>query len=623
MDPRLLDYYNRELQFVREMGAEFAHQYPRIAARLGMDGIECSDPYVERLLEGFAFLAARVQLKIDARHPEFTQHLLEMVYPHFLSPVPSCAIAEFHPDFKEDALQSGVRIPRGATLRTQLNKGERTANEYRTAHETVLWPITVSEARYFSGTGALSTFGVNITPDTRAAIRLRLKTAPGVPMAALAMNELTFFIKSTADVASKIFEQVLADGIGLFVRGTENGAFMQRLPAGAIAIRGMDDAESLLPNTHRSFEGYRLLQEYFAFPERFLFFSLSGLQQAVRACKGEELDVYILLDRAQPSLENALDAAQFRLHCTPIVNLFQKSLDRIHVTEFDTEYHVLPDRNRPMDFEVFAIERVTGIGADGASHLEVLPFYSASHRNRPGENTCYYTLQRRQRLFSTTQQQSGARTSYIGSECFISLVDSREQALTHGFRQIDVKALCTNRDLPIQSSFGKGRTDFLLDGAAPVDAVRCISGPTFPRPSPAFGDTAWKLISHLSLNYLSLRDSEGGGAELLRELLSLYADPNDPIVARQIEGVRSIAYQATVERIPGGGPISYGRGLKMSLTLDDAAFEGMGIVVLGAVLERFFARYASINSFTRMELRSLARGEIKQWPLRLGTRPTL
>src|SRR5882757_7009177 len=465
MDPRLLDYYNRELQFMREMGAEFAHHYPRIAARLGMDGIECSDPYVERLLEGFAFLAARVQLKIDARHPEFTQHLLEMVYPHFLSPVPSCAIAEFQPDFKEDALQAGVHIPRASALRTQLSKGERTANEYRTAHEVVLWPLTVSEARYFSGTGAFSTLGVNTTSETRAAIRLRLKTAPGVPMSALAMDELTFFIKSTADVASKIFEQVLADGIGLFVRGAENAGFTQHLPGSAINIRGMEESESLLPGTHRTFEGYRLLQEYFAFPERFLFFSLSGLQAAVRACKGEELDVYILLDRVQPSLENAIDATQFRLHCTPIVNLFHKSLDRIHVTEFDTEYHVLPDRNRPMDFEVFAIERVTGVGLDGASQVEIQPFYSASHRVRPGENTCYYTLQRRQRLFSTSQQHTGARTSYIGSECFISLVDAREAALTHGFRQVDVKALCTNRDLPIQSNFGKGRTDFLLEGA--------------------------------------------------------------------------------------------------------------------------------------------------------------
>jgi type VI secretion system protein ImpG len=277
-----------------------------------------------------------------------------------------------------------------------------------------------------------------------------------------------------------------------------------------------------------------------------------------------------------------------------------------------------------MDFEVFAIERVGGVGADEAtSSVEIKPFYAAGHRSHSGDAACYYTVQRRQRLYSTRQQKTGARTSYIGSECYISVVDARERDAEHGFRQIDVRALCTNRDLPIQTTFGKGRTDLLLDGSAPVDSIRCISGPTFPRPSPAFGDTAWKLISHLSLNYLSLKDSGDGGAELLRELLSLYTDPNDAIMARQIEGVRKIGYQTVVERVPGRGPISYGRGLRILLDFDDAAFEGTGIVILGAVLERFFARYISLNGFTRTQLRSMDRGEIKTWPIRLGTRPIL
>jgi len=623
MDPRLLEYYNRELQFVREMGAEFAQAYPRIAARLGMDGIECADPYVERLLEGFAFLAARVQLKIDARHPEFTQHLLQMVYPHFLCPVPACAIAEISPDFKEDALQTGVKIPRGSVLRTQLNKGERTACEFRSAHDVTMWPLDVAEAKYFSGTGALSNLGIAANTQARAAIRLRLRATPGVAIASLDLDDLTFFIKGTSDIASKIYEQVLADGCGVFARGTAVGAAGRLLPSTSIRPVGFEDHESLLPSTQRTFAGYRLLQEYFAFPDRYLFFTVTGLREAVRVCPGEELDLFLLVDRPQPALDSAIDARHFRLYCTPIVNLFQKSLDRIHVTEYETEHHALPDRNRPQDFEVFAIERVGGIGGDEASSVEIKPFYSAGHRSHSGEDACFYTVQRRQRLYSTRQQKTGTRTSYIGSECYLSVVDARERDTQHGFRQIDVRALCTNRDLPIQTTFGKGRTDLLLDGSAPVDSIRCISGPTFPRPSPAFGDTAWKLISHLSLNYLSLRDSGDAGAELLRELLALYADPNDPIMARQIEGVRKIAYQPIVERVPGRGPISYGRGLKIALDFDDAAFEGTGIVILGSVLERFFARYVSLNGFTRTQLRSLDRGEIKTWPIRLGTRPTL
>ncbi len=623
MDPRLLEYYNRELQFLREMGAEFAAQYPRMAARLGMEGTECADPYVERLLEGVAFLTARVQLKIQARHPEFTQHLMEMVYPHFLGPVPACAIAEFAPDFKEDALQAGVSIPRGSSLRTELGKGQRTACEFRTAQDVVLWPLSVDEARYISGTGALSSAGIETHSAARGAIRLRLHSGGGIALNSLALDELTFFIKATSDVAARIQEQVLADGVGVVVRGADGKSKSVTLGTEAISAGGLLPQESLLPAAHHTFEGYRLLQEYFAFPDRFLFFKLKGLSPAVRACAGNGLEIFILLGRVQPALENALDPSQFRLFCSPIINLFRKSLDQIHLNEFETEHHVVPDRNRPMDFEVFSIERVGGLSGDDRSGMvPIQPFYSTKHYKRPGSDQCYFTMQRRPRLYSSQQRRSGVRAAYLGSECYLSIVDVRTQPAAGRFRRLDLEALCTNRDLPIQASFGKGRTDFLLEASAPVEAIRCLSGPTYPRPSPAFGDTAWKLVNHLSLNYLSLRDSESG-AELLRELLGLYANHDDAVLVRQIEGVRDVSYEPVVERIPGGGPISFGRGLNIRLVLDDTAFEGTGIVALGAVLERFFARYVSINSFTRTELHSVLRGRIKQWPVRVGSRPTL
>lgn len=623
MDPRLLIHYNRELQYLREMGAEFAAHYPRVASRLGMDGTECADPYVERLLEGVAFLTARIQLKLQARHPEFTQHLLEMVYPHFLAPVPACAVAEFTPDFKEDALQAGVRIPRGGRLRTQLGKGQRTACEFRTAQDVVLWPLTVTQAQYVSGTGALSAMGVQPSAPARGAIRLRLSSGGGIPMNSLALDELTFFIKATADVAARIQEQVLADGVGVVVRGADGKSRLLELSAEAIEPVGLEPQESLLPATHRSFEGYRLLQEYFAFPERFLFFRVRGLLPAVRACGSNELDLFLLLGKLQPALENALDPGQFRLFCAPIINLFSKSLDQVHLDEYATEHHIVPDRNRPMDFEVHSIERAGGIsGEDRSAMVPIQPFYSARHYKRAGEDSCYFTVQRRPRLYSNQQLQTGARAAYLGTECFMSIVDASTAATPGRFRRLDLQALCTNRDLPIQAGFGKARTDFLLESSAPVAAIRCLSGPTYPRTSPAFGDTAWKLINHLSLNYLSLRDSQSG-IQLLREMLGLYAEREDAVLARQIEGVRGISYTPVVERLPGGGPISFGRGLKIVLTLDDTAFEGTGILTLATVLERFFARYVSINSFTRTELHSVQRGCIKRWPVRLGSRPTL
>jgi type VI secretion system protein ImpG len=618
----MLEYYNRELQFAREMGSEFAQAYPRIAARLGVEGLDCADPYVERLLEGFAFLTARVQLKLDARHPEFTQHLLELIYPHFLRPIPSCAVVEFAADEGETSLQSGYRVKRGTSLRTPLGKGVRTYCEFVTAHDVTLWPLIVAEAQYLSGSGLLAAQGLASDGRARAAIRLRLRSAPGVSLKSLRPQSLTFFLKATPDLASRLYEQIMADCTGFHARALHQGAanHLHRPPSSIRAV-GFEDDEALLPVLRGGFQGYRLLQEYFALPERLLFFALDDLGDLFPSCEGQELEIYLALSRAQPVLERAVDASQFRLGCTPAVNLFPLAADRIHVSSTHTEMHLVPDRNRPMDFEVFSIERLKAIGAGGESMDEIRPFYAANHRTAHDAPRMYYTMQRRPRLISTRQQQVGARTAYVGSECFISVVDTAQRPFKGDMGQLDAQTLCTNRDLPILLSLGQGSTDLLVEGGAPVKTVRCLCGPSYPRQSPAFGDTSWNLISHLSLNYLSLVErNPQTGAEMLRDMLALYADPNSMALARQVEGVQGVSYLPVVRRTPIAGPACYSRGLEITVTLDDTAFEGTGILPLAGVLERFFARYVSLNSFTRMRLRSSARGEIKTWPVRVGRR---
>jgi type VI secretion system protein ImpG len=620
VDPRLLEYYNRELQFMRETGAEFARSYPRVAARLGLDELECGDPYVERLLEGFAFLAARVQLKLDARHPQFTQQLMELVYPGFLAPVPAAAVVEIVPDLEEGSLKEGVLIPRGSSLKTPLGKGERTSCEFRTTQDVTLWPLTVTDAKYLSGTGAVSGQGLMVDSRTRAAIRLRLSSAGGIPIAALPIDSLCLYLKATPGVASRIYEQVHANCVGVRVRAVPTQQAEVSLPASCITEVGFDDRSAMLPLTRAGFAGFRLLQEYFILPERFLFIGLSGLSGALRSCAASEVEITLLLDRVQPVLENALDASQFRLNCAPVINLFPKSCGRVDLHGRDVEYHVLPDRNRPQDFEVYSIEKVTGIARDGGGNFQIAPFYSTAHRSAANEDRAYYTIQRRPRLASMRQSRTGERTSYLGTECYISIADSAQRFERGEVPQADVEALCTNRDLPIQASFGKGRTDFLLESGAPVASIRCITGPTTPRAAPSWGESSWRLVSHLSLNYLSI---ESQGIDLLRDFLALYANPNDSVATRQIEGLKGVSMAPIVRRMPVPGPISHGRGLGITLTLDDAAFEGTGLLPLSAVLERFFGRYVSLNSFTQLRLMSTTRGEIKQWPVRIGSRHIL
>jgi type VI secretion system protein ImpG len=626
MDPRLLRYYNRELQHVREMGGEFAREYPKIAGRLGLEGFECADPYVERLLEGFAFLAARVQLKLDAQQPVFTQHLMEMVYPHYLAPVPSMAVVEMAVDLKESALVAGHTVPRHTALRSLTGRDDRTACEYRTAHDVSLWPLKLAEAKYFDTPAAIAAAGVSLPVDrtVRAGLRLRFAVTAGAQANQLAMDELPVFLAGADELPKRLYEQLLGNAVGVAVRAKGSEGATTWLDAASIRPKGYDENEAMIPYGGRSFSGYRLLQEYFACPERFLFATFTGLRSALARVPGSEFEIVVLFDRSVSRLHNAVDAGNFRLFCTPAINLFPRRADRIHLQQGKTEYHVLADRTRPMDFEIHSLGRVEGFGDSQEPEQQFQPFYGCDERTWQASHGAFYTVRREPRQLSARQKLQGARSSYVGSELFIALVDANEAPYASRLRQVGMQLMCTNRDLPLQMPVGKAHTDFTLEVGAPVESVRCVAGPTKPRAPVAGGETAWRLVSHLQLNYVSLLgEGNADGAAALREMLTLYCDEFDSAARRQIDGIKAVSSQPIVRRIPVPGPISFGRGLEITLTCDDGAFEGTGAFLLGSVMQHFFARYVSVNSFTETVLRTLERNEVARWPARLGTRQTL
>ena len=624
MDPRLLRYYNQELQHLREVGAEFAREFPKIAARLGMDGIEVTDPYVERLLEGVAFLAARVQLKLDAEFPRFAQRLLEIVYPNYLAPTPAMVVAQFRADLNEGNLARGFVIPRGAALRGQLGKDDQTACEFRTAHDVTLWPLEIVAAEYFSYAPDLPLAQLPIGARVKGGVRLKLRTTAGLTFNQVAIDRLRLFLAGADEVAYKLHELAVGAPAGVLIGPwARPWSWHEFLPAARIQRVGYADAEALLPVGERMFRGYRLLQEYFSFPQRFLFLDVVGLANAARRQSAAELEVVLLFERGDPSLENVVDASNFALGCAPALNLFAKRADRIQVTDGGYEFHVVPDRTRPMDFEVFEVTEVTGFGVGADSVQSFLPFYAAYQDGAAGDHG-YFTVQREPRMLSEAQKRSGFRSSYIGSEAFLSLVDPKEAPWRGDLRQLGVATLCTNRDLPLLMPLGAGKTDFTLETAAPIEAVRCVKGPSRPYSPVWEGGAVWRFISHLSLNYLSLVDAnEREGAAALREMLELYATSADPSARKQIEGVRTVRIDRTVRRLPAPGPITFGRGLVVQVEVDELAFQGASAFLLGCVLEQFFGRYVSINSFTETVLRSAARGEIKRWVPRWGDRPIL
>lgn len=623
MDPRLLEHYNRELQFMREMGGEFAAEYPKIAGRLGLERLDCSDPYVERLLEGFAFLTARIQLQLSREFPRFTEQLCNIVYPNYLAPVPSMTIAQLQPMLAEAALGQGVRVPRGTVLRSAVGKGERTACEFRTAHDVTLWPLELTEAQYLGSAGALAAAGIALANGAAAGIRLRLRTTAGLNFAQLPLDALSLFLQGADALPQRLYQQIIGHGLGLVVQ-SRNGGPARRLARSTIRRAGFGDDEALLPVARQGFQGYRLLQEYFAFPQRFLFVSLAAIGDAVRACPGSELEIIILLDQSDPSLGDLLDADCFKLHCTPAVNLIPRRATRIHLDERSSEYHVVPDRTKPLDLEVHTVLGVTGYGRGTEPEQEFLPFHACNDLTRAQAGLAFYAIHREPRLLPSRQRRTGSLSGYVGNEVYVSLVDGHNAPLRTELRQIEVNTLCTNRDLPLQMAIGRGRSDLTPDSGAPIEAVKCLVKPTSPHPTRADTDMAWRLINQLSLNYLSIVDSaDGEGAVALRDILSLYADTSRPEIRRQIEGVRGVASATITRRIPTSGPVTYGRGLEVTLTFDAAAFEGTGSFLLGAVLDEFFTRYASINSFTETVLRVENRGEVMRWPARLGRRQTL
>ena len=621
VNPELIKYYSQELQHVREMGGEFAQVFPKVAARLGLETFECADPYVERLLEGFSFLSARVQMKIDAEFPRFTQHLAELVYPHYLAPTPSMAIVELQPDMTHPALDEGISIPRGTALQGALDGDASTRCEFRSAHALKLWPIELVEARVFMYSGSLPGVDAPLPAGVKGGLRLKLRTLNGTCFDELALDSLHLHLRGSEGMPSQLYELLLGASLGVAVTPGTGGKI---LPAASVRPLGMSDDEALLPVNPQSFPGYRLLQEYFAFAQRFMFVAIDGLRAPLSACHAEEVELIVLLSRADQTLERSVDRSHFALHCTPAINLFARRADRIAVTGEQFEYHVIADRTRPMDFEVYQVESVTGHRAGGGAELPFQPFYRARDLAVPQTSGAFYQVRREKRLPSARQIEQGARTSYIGSETFIALVDATDAPYPDDLHQLAVGVLCTNRDLPLTMPVGRPGTDFVVDVEAPILSARCIGGPSRPLPSYAEGPVAWRLLSHLSLNYASLVDSsKEEGACAMRDLLALYAPVGDIAMARQIEGLRSVDSVAVTRRLPARGPIVFGRGIEVCLLIDETAFEGASAFLFGAVLARFFAQYVSLNSFTETVVTSTTRGEIMRFGPRSGLCRTL
>ncbi|HSW49612.1 MAG TPA: type VI secretion system baseplate subunit TssF [Bryobacteraceae bacterium] len=608
MRDELLSYYERELTFLRQMGAEFAEKYPKIAGRLLLEPDRCEDPHVERLVEAFAFLAARVHLKIDDEFPEISEALLGVLYPHYVRPIPSMTVVEFHLDPEQGKMTAAMEVPRNSTLYSRPVDG--VPCKFRTCYPVTLWPVTVSEAQWKTPDRLEPALRA---PDAAAVCRIELTCFQDVSFSRLEMDALRFYLSGESNLVHALYELLCNNCLRVVARDMTPGSRKSPLTLGSGCLRpvGFRDEDAMLPYPRRSFTGYRLLQEYFAFPEKFFFLELNDLKPLAGAGFGGKIELLLLVapferSERQQMLEAGVSARTFRPNASPVINLFPNTSEPILLDQTRYEYPVVPDARRRNALEIFSVDEVVSSNPQTQEVRRYEPFFSYRHAA---------AADGKQMFWNATRRPSG-RINDEGTEIWLSLADLGGRPVHPDLDSLTVRCTCSNRDLPAKLPFGRERGDFELEGAAAIKRIVALRKPT-PTSRPPLGkELLWRLISQMSLNYLSLVEE---GREALQEILRLYNFSDSTHLEKQIAGITEVKSRKHFARVVSENGISFARGTRVEMRIDEEQFVGGGVYLFAAVLEYFLGLYASMNSFSQLVVRTPQRKEaLRQWPPRAG-----
>jgi type VI secretion system protein ImpG len=607
----LLHYYERELTYLRRTGAEFAERYPKVAGRLLLEPTKCDDPHTERLLEAFAFLAARIHLRLDEDLGEVSDALLGVVYPHFIRPLPAMSLVQFHLDPEQGKLTSGLPIPRDTLLYSRPVKG--TPCRFRTCYDTTLWPLSVAGARWTSPhevTPAIQ------APDAVAALRLELQLFPDVPLASLELEDLRLMISAEMGMAAALYELLLNNTLRVVARTPGGKGPEVVLPSSVVRPVGFARDEGLLPHPPRAFVGWRLLQEYFAFPEKFLFLDVGGFERIRRELEGDRIELIFLISPFERTdwrsmLEPGVTRSTFRLGCTPIVNLFPLTAEPILLSQRKQEYQIVPDARRREATGIFSVDEVVAVTPGEPEPLPISPLYSMEHGSDNRAADLFWQASRRPRAWRPEE----------GTDVYLRLVDREARLRDPDLDALTVRLTCHNGVLPSRLPFGGEEGDLTLQGGGPIRRIETLVKPTDLIQPPTGKAQMWRLISQLALNYTSLVD---GGAEALRELLRLHDPGRSSAAERQIHGILKVSGRPTHARVRSEHGLVFARGNRVEIEFDEEEFAGAGVFLLASVLERILGLSVSLNSFSSLAIRSRQRKDlIREWAPRSGWKTLL
>ena len=589
-----LDKYNDELYALRKRASRFAAAFPKIAGRLRMTGDVADDPHVERLIQSFAYSAARVRQKLDDEFPELSDSLLETLYPHYLAPLPSMSVVQFEPGATLATVQ---RLARHSEILAEPINGE--SCRFRTTQDVEITPLAISGAT-LSGQPIDAPFST-ASAGAASCLRISLRTTSPRPSTfqEMGLAKLQLFISSAWQQATALYELLANNCVGLALARHADDPQAVFLPANNLKPSGFARDQAMLPYPPNSFDGYRLLTEFFALPQKFLFIDIDGLDR----WPGGDCELYIYLKTADARLERMVSAKDLVLNASPVINLFQQSCEPLSLDGTRTEYRLLPDARRQRTREIYSVENVQLTTRDGQVE-KTSPFFGRTQKSN-GSNVFWQTYRR----FDEDD---------ASSDTDIAFVDEKRGPLGPIDIVASVDTLCINRELPSQLPFGGGHPYLQL--SAGNEAVQSINALMPPTPAIRMNERTareWRLISHLLLNHLSLFDN--GGAPL-KDILSLYAFRDSPETRQLVDSISNVEAQNSHARL-GSAMVP---GTDVTVEFDPSLIDRAAAYVFANVLNHFFGLYTSINSFTRLTVTMRGHSEpIARWPARAADRPLL
>ena len=606
MADELLPYYEKELAFIRQLGAEFADEHPKIAGRLGINTDTIDDPHVSRLIESFAYMNARIQHKIDDDFPELSDALLNVLFPHYQRPIPSMSIVNFKAD--EEQLESPYQLDKGTLLETEQFQGETV--RFSTTYDTELLPIKVKTASLLGR--PFTTPGSSNVKGAGAVLKISLETFnEEITFADLEFDKIRFYLKGQPQHINPLYQQLLNNCQNVVASLSETDGKPIFMGKNCLKPVGFESDEGILPYPDSSFVGYRLLTEYFVFPEKFMFIDFTGIKEKLPEHAANTLDLYIYLDSSDVELEHNITEETFVLGACPVVNLFEQRADPIKLDHTQMEYQVVPDARRPVGYEVYSVDKVVASTSTG-EEINYHPFYGLNHEHQDNENHSFWFANRRNSKMSNTERDEG-------TDIFLNLVDLEFNPNIPEDRTLVIQTTCSNRDLPGKLPFSAEQPKLQgVDCAPPCDKIRCLTQPTQTVRAPLRNHARWRLISHLNLNHLSITGGDDA-TQALKEILRLYDFKESSVTRALIESITSVKARPISSPLTIDGHATMCRGMEIEIELDDKQLTGSSAYLFASVLECFFGLYCSINSFTRVLVKQKSKeGYLKKCPPRAG-----